>query len=55
VHGQNDTTGAVRSVRTIADALGWREVGSPLTVVGEPTASDREALAELAATVAVSL
>jgi multimeric flavodoxin WrbA len=55
VHGQNDTTGAARSVRTVVDALGWREVGTPVTVVGEPTAEDREALAELAATVAVSL
>jgi multimeric flavodoxin WrbA len=55
VHGQNDTTGAVRSVATVADALGWRSVGTPVTVVGEPGAADREALAELAATVAVSL
>ncbi len=55
VHGQNDTTGAVRAVTTVVDALGWRAVGSPVTVVGEPAAADREALAELAATVAVSL
>lgn len=55
VHGQNDTTGAVRSVTTVAGALGWREVGSPVAVVGEPGAADREALAELAATVAISL
>ena len=55
VHGQNDTTGAVRSVEKIADALGWRRVAEPVTVVGEPGAQDREALAELAATVAVSL
>ena len=55
VHGQNDTSGAVRSVRTVVDALQWREVGAPVTVVGEPTGQDREALGELAATVAVSL
>jgi multimeric flavodoxin WrbA len=55
VHGQNDTAGAVRSVTTVADALGWRAVGTAVTVVGEPGAADREALAELAATVAVSL
>ena len=55
VHGQNDTTGAVWSVTKVADALGWRQVAEPVTVVGEPTAQDREALAELAATVAVSL
>lgn len=55
VHGQNDTTGAVRSVTAVAGALSWREVAAPVTVVGEPGAGDREALAELAATVAVSL
>jgi hypothetical protein len=55
VHGQNDTAGAVRSITTITTALGWREVAAPVTVVGEPGAADREALAELAATVAVQL
>src|SRR5512140_190365 len=49
VHGQNDTTGAIRSVTTVAEALGWRAVAAPVTVVGEPGAADREALAELAA------
>jgi multimeric flavodoxin WrbA len=55
VHGQNDTAGAVRSVEKVVDALGWRRVAAPVTVVGEPGVPDREALAELAATVAVSL
>jgi len=55
VHGQNDTTGAVRSVTTVAEALGWRAVAAPVTVVGEPGPADREALTEFAATVAVSL
>jgi multimeric flavodoxin WrbA len=55
VHGQNDTTGAARSVSRIAEAMGWREVAAPVTVVGEPGPRDREALGELAATVAVSL
>ena len=55
VHGQNDTTGAARSVAKVAEALAWRAVAEPVCVVGEPTAEDRAALAELAATVAVSL
>ena len=55
VHGQNDTGGAVRSVTTVAEALGWRAVAQPVAVVGEPGPAEREALAELAATVAVSL
>lgn len=53
VHGQNDTAGAVRSVTTVAGALGWQEVAAPVSVLGEPTAADRSALADLAATVAV--
>jgi len=55
VHGGNDGTGAVRSVDTFAQALQWRQVADPVVVIGEPTKPDREALAELAATVAVSL
>jgi NAD(P)H-dependent FMN reductase len=55
VHGGNDCTGAVRSVDKAAHALAWRQVSEPVLVTGEPTAKDREALAELAATVAVSL
>ena len=55
VHGQNDTTGAARSVETVVTALGWRQVAAPVTVVGEPGAADRAALADLAATVAATL
>jgi multimeric flavodoxin WrbA len=53
VHGDNDTTGAIRSVTKVADALAWRHVAEPVTVIGSPTAQERAALAELAATVAV--
>jgi multimeric flavodoxin WrbA len=55
VHGGNDCTGAVRSVDKVAQALAWKQVAEPVLVTGEPTGQDREALAELAATVAVSL
>lgn len=55
VHGNDDTTGAVRSVTTFADALGWRPAGAPVQVVGQPGAADREAVADLAATVAATL
>jgi hypothetical protein len=45
----------VKSVGTMADALGWKAAAAPVTVVGEPSAAEREALGELAATVAVHL
>jgi hypothetical protein len=54
VHGDNDATGAVRSVERFADALQWRRVAEPVAVVGRPDAAQRAALGELAATVAVS-
>jgi NAD(P)H-dependent FMN reductase len=37
VHGNNDVAGAVRAVRSIADALRWREVRPPAEVIGQPT------------------
>jgi NAD(P)H-dependent FMN reductase len=55
VHGDNDATGCVRSVDKVAEALQWRRVAEPVCVVGSPDAAHRESLAELAATVAVSL
>jgi multimeric flavodoxin WrbA len=55
VHGGNDVTGAVRSVDKVAGALGWRQVATPVEVIGAPTAADRAAVGDLAATVAASL
>lgn len=34
VHGNDNTAGAVRSVRTIADALSWRAFATPIEVTG---------------------
>jgi multimeric flavodoxin WrbA len=55
VHGNNDTAGAVRAVEAIAAGLGWRRAAEPVSVIGSPTKHDREAVWNLAATVAVSL
>jgi len=54
VHGDNDAAGAVRSVEKVADAVGLRKVAEPVCVIGQPDAPQRAALADLAATVAVS-
>lgn len=52
VHGNNDVDGAVSAVRRIVTGLGWQEVYEPVQVIGSPTADDRDACWELAATVA---
>ena len=51
VHGQNDTTGALRSVATATTGLRWRSVACPVTVTGEPSRDDLAAVSDAAATV----
>jgi multimeric flavodoxin WrbA len=55
VHGDSDTTGAVRGVETIATGLRWRRVQRPVEVVGRPGREDLDALRELGAAVAAGL
>lgn len=52
VHGRYDTTGAIRSVRSIVQALGWREAYDVLDVLGEVTDAHLESAYELGATLA---
>src|SRR6202795_4264030 len=49
VHGNNDTTGAVRSVQAITTGLKWRLAQEPVTVVGTPATGNLEACWELGA------
>ena len=51
VHGNDDTAGAIRSIRTVTTGLSWRQVADPVSVVGAPSADDVAAVTELAATV----
>jgi multimeric flavodoxin WrbA len=51
VHGNDDTAGATRSIRTVTTGLSWRQVAEPVGVVGAPSTADVDAVAELAATV----
>jgi multimeric flavodoxin WrbA len=55
VHGRYDTTGAVRSVGTIVQALPWTQAAPVLEVLGEVTEEHRAAAYELGATVAALL
>jgi multimeric flavodoxin WrbA len=55
VHGNNDTTGAVRAVEMITTGLQWRLAQAPVSVLGEPTRADLDACWELGAAVAAGL
>ena len=55
VHGNNDTTGAVRSVETVVTGLQWQRAQEPVTVLGEPTLGDLDACRELGAALAAGL
>ena len=55
VHGNDDTAGAVRSVQTITDALGWRRSAATVSVTGAPSRADLDDCYELGATLAALL
>jgi multimeric flavodoxin WrbA len=55
VHGRYDTTGAVRSVLSIAGALGWRQGYDVLEVLGEVSGADTDSAYELGGTIAALL
>jgi NAD(P)H-dependent FMN reductase len=55
VHGNSDTTGAVRAVESITSGLSWRRVRPPVSVLGPPSAAQLEECWELGAVVAAEL
>ena len=55
VHGNSDTTGAVRAIEGIVTGLRWEAAHEAVTVVGQPKRSDLESCWELGATVAAGL
>ena len=55
VHGRYDTTGAVRSVQSIVQALAWLQSAEVLEVLGEVGAEQTDAAYELGATIAALL
>jgi flavorubredoxin len=55
VHGNEDTTGAVRAVASVAKGLGWEEAREPVEVLGEPTREAIDACWELGASLAAGL
>ncbi len=55
IHGNNDTTGAIKGIESISQGLGWRKATDVVSSTGEPTKQDLEACWNLGATVAASL
>jgi multimeric flavodoxin WrbA len=55
VHGNSDTTGAVRGIDAVTTGLAWERVAGTVSVTGEPTKADLAACWELGATVAAGL
>jgi hypothetical protein len=55
VHGNSDTTGAVRAVEAIAQGLQWRRAQTPVAVLGTPSREDLRACWELGAALAAGL
>lgn len=55
VHGRYDTTGAVRSVQSIVQALGWQQSAEIVEVLGEVDPTALEGATELGGTLAALL
>jgi NAD(P)H-dependent FMN reductase len=55
VHGNNDTTGALRAIETITTGLQWHLAQHAVSVIGAPTQSDVDACWELGAALAATI
>jgi hypothetical protein len=55
VHGNDDTTGAIRGIEKIVTGLRWQPAQAPVSIVGAPGQADRDACWELGAAVAAGL
>ncbi len=54
VHGNSDTTGAVRGVESIATGMGWHRHRPPVTAVGDIGRDERQECWELGAVTALA-
>jgi len=55
VHGNNDTTGALKAIEVITTGLQWRLAQQPVSVCGDPKPADLDACWELGAAMAASM
>jgi NAD(P)H-dependent FMN reductase len=55
VHGNNDTTGALRAIHSIVSGMKWKQVAPDVSVLGPPTRDDLNSCEELGALVGVAI
>lgn len=55
IHGRSDTTGARRSLMSVATGLSWRLAAEPVELIGPVDRSDLDRCTELGATLAATL
>jgi len=55
IHGNLDTTGAVRALDAITGGLQWQPVRPAIEITGQPSKDDRAAVRDLASLVAVTV
>ena len=55
IHGNNDTTGALRAIHTIVGAMKWKPAAPDVSVLGPPTRKDLDACEELGSLVGVTV
>ena len=55
VHGNNDTSGALRQFHKIAGAMQWKQVAADVSLVGAPTREGLGACEELGALLALEV
>lgn len=55
VHGNDDTSGAVRGIHKIAGGMSWKQVAADVSLVGAPTKEGLTACEELGASLALQV
>ena len=55
VHGNDDTSGALRPIHTIAGGMGWRQVAPDVSVTSQPTRQDLAACEDLGALIGFAI
>jgi NAD(P)H-dependent FMN reductase len=55
LHGNDDTSGALRSVHTVAGGMGWKQVAADVSVTGHPTRQDLAACEDLGALIGFAI
>ena len=55
VHGNDDTSGAIRAIHKIAGGMQWKQVAPDVSLVGAPSKADLESCTELGALLALEV